>query len=43
MGWHGESGNMSFGSHLTVNFLTKNRVHITTHHIYRTDAAYRGE
>ncbi len=28
--------------HITVNFSTADRTHITTHHVYRTSSAYEG-
>ena len=37
MGWHGESGNTSFGGHLTIDFLTKNGD--TLHHRYTHESA----
>ncbi|KAF8257572.1 hypothetical protein EI94DRAFT_1708850 [Lactarius quietus] len=34
-GWHGESGMVHFGSHLTVGFLQANGDLEMTHHVYR--------
>jgi hypothetical protein len=40
-GWHGESGTAFSGGHITVNFKNEDGEHVTTHHMYLTDAAYR--
>ena len=40
-GWHGESGLVSSGGHITVDFYKERWVYYTTHHVYRTDDAYR--
>ncbi|KAH9017775.1 hypothetical protein EDB83DRAFT_2321015 [Lactarius deliciosus] len=39
-GWHGEGGLERWG-HLTVDFHEENGVHVTTHHMYPTEGAYR--
>ncbi|KAH9012498.1 hypothetical protein EDB85DRAFT_2222926 [Lactarius pseudohatsudake] len=39
-GWHGESGRANWGGHVTVDFRTQAHVHVSTHHVYRTEAAY---
>ncbi|KAH9015283.1 hypothetical protein EDB83DRAFT_2320329 [Lactarius deliciosus] len=39
-GWHGEGGLERWG-HLTVDFHEENGVHVTTHHVYPTEGAYR--
>ena len=39
-GFHRESGGAKSGSHIVVNFHSKNW-HVVTHHIYPTDEAYR--
>lgn len=39
-GWHGESGIALSGGHLTVDFLDSNNRHISTHHVYPSEAAY---
>ncbi|KAH9031610.1 hypothetical protein EDB83DRAFT_2319212 [Lactarius deliciosus] len=39
-GWHGEGGLERWG-HLTVDFREENGVHVTTHHMYPTEGAYR--
>ncbi|KAH9022544.1 hypothetical protein EDB85DRAFT_1895180 [Lactarius pseudohatsudake] len=39
-GWHGESGVAESGGHITVDFCTRARVHVATHHVYCTEAAY---
>ncbi|KAH9009546.1 hypothetical protein EDB84DRAFT_1571157 [Lactarius hengduanensis] len=41
-GWHGESGRANWGGHVTVDFRTQAHVHVSTHHVYRTEAAYGG-
>ncbi|KAH9022881.1 hypothetical protein EDB85DRAFT_2151491 [Lactarius pseudohatsudake] len=33
-GWHPENNAGGSGWHLTVDFRTRNKVHVTTHHIY---------
>ncbi|KAF8272276.1 hypothetical protein EI94DRAFT_1796421 [Lactarius quietus] len=38
IGWHGESLSKHDGSHLTINFLRWNGMHITMHHVYRYDS-----
>jgi hypothetical protein len=42
-GWHGESGRANWGGHITVDFRTRAHVHVSTHHVYRTEAAYGGK
>ncbi len=32
-GWHGESGHLQFGGHITVDFYSSNSTHIITKHI----------
>jgi len=39
-GWHREESGAMRTNHLTVDFYGSNEVHITTHHIYRTDNGY---
>ncbi|KAH9163104.1 hypothetical protein EDB89DRAFT_1912934 [Lactarius sanguifluus] len=39
-GWHGESGAANWGGHIMVDFRTRAHVHVSTHHVYRTEAAY---
>ncbi|KAH9035668.1 hypothetical protein EDB85DRAFT_1889245 [Lactarius pseudohatsudake] len=41
MGWHRESRLKRWGGHLTVDFCKENGVHVTTHHVYPTEVAYR--
>ncbi|KAH8993542.1 hypothetical protein EDB86DRAFT_2830070 [Lactarius hatsudake] len=41
MGWHGESGLERWGGHVMVDFRKINGVHVTTHHVYPTEVAYR--
>jgi hypothetical protein len=41
MGWHGKSGAAFLGGHITVDFENKDGEHVTTHHVYPMDAAYR--
>ena len=38
--WHGESGRLEEGGHLTVEF-RKDAEHITTHHVYSHNDAYQ--
>jgi hypothetical protein len=40
-GWHDESGTAFFGGHITVDFENKDGKHVTTHHVYLTNAVYR--
>jgi hypothetical protein len=42
IGWHGEGGKQKTGGHITVDFLSGNGAHITTHHIYPTEGVYGG-
>ncbi|KAH9025357.1 hypothetical protein EDB83DRAFT_2319897 [Lactarius deliciosus] len=41
--YHGESGNVKSGGHLTVDFCKLGSKHISTQHIYPTDAVYGGK
>ncbi|KAH9024098.1 hypothetical protein EDB85DRAFT_1894481 [Lactarius pseudohatsudake] len=38
--WHRESRLKRWGGHLTIDFHKENGVHVTTHHVYPTEAAY---
>ena len=40
-GWHGESGAMRRGGHLTVHFVHRIGRRGTTHHVYSCNGAYR--
>jgi hypothetical protein len=42
-GWHGESGAAKAGGHVIVDFYLSNNKHLTTHHVYRRENAYRSE
>ncbi|KAH9035672.1 hypothetical protein EDB85DRAFT_1889250 [Lactarius pseudohatsudake] len=42
MGWHGESGSANWGGHVTVDFHMQAHIHVSTHHVYCTEAAYGG-
>ncbi|KAH9017148.1 hypothetical protein EDB85DRAFT_1897796 [Lactarius pseudohatsudake] len=39
----GESSSANWGSHVTVDFHTQAHVHMSTHHVYHTKAAYGGQ
>jgi hypothetical protein len=39
IGWHGESGSLPTGGHITVRFFSRRR-YFSTAHIYRSDDAY---
>ncbi|KAH9034326.1 hypothetical protein EDB85DRAFT_1889823 [Lactarius pseudohatsudake] len=43
MGWHGESGSANWGGHVTVDFRMQAHIHVSTHHVYCTEAAYGGQ
>jgi hypothetical protein len=40
-GWHRESGGVLSGGHITVDFENRAGKHVTTHHVYKMNAAYR--
>jgi hypothetical protein len=40
-GWHGESGRLQFGGHVTVDIYSSDSTLMMTKHIYRSDYAYR--
>jgi hypothetical protein len=40
-GWHGKSSAAKRGGHLTVHFEKEDDDHYATHHVYRTNKAYR--
>lgn len=42
-GWHGESGAAKAGGHVVVDFCLSNNKHVTMHHVYPKDNAYRSE
>ena len=39
-GWHGESGQATWGGHITVDFEDSDDNHVTTQHVYPTNAGY---
>lgn len=43
IGFHTKHGNAnSADSHATVDFCKRDKTHVTTHHVYRTDEGYKG-
>jgi hypothetical protein len=40
-GWHGESGSLPIGGHITVRFYRSHRRFFKTAHIYSSDDAYK--